>query len=159
MAREMGLGITPWSPLKGGALSGKYRRSNAGKVDSARGEWITRSLNDRSYEIIETLCAVAQKHGCTPAEAALAWLRAMPGVTSTIIGARTVEQLDQNLGSLRVTLDEHAMRQLDEVSRPKLNFPHDFLGFVVKTMQNGAMVNGREGPAWELSPQNDSERW
>src|SRR5512143_686145 len=86
MAREMGMGITPWSPLKGGALSGKYRRASAGKPDSARSAWVAGSLNDRTYAIIEKLCEIAGASRCTPAEAALAWLRQKPGVTSTIIG-------------------------------------------------------------------------
>ncbi len=160
MALEMGLGITPWSPLKGGALSGKYRRDNAGQVDSARGEWITRSLNDRTYGIIDALVAVAHEARCTPAEAALAWLRAKPGVGSTIIGARTVEQLDQNIASLRVALTPEHITRLDDASKPQLNFPYDFLRHAAsKTMMNGTTINGVPSEPWPLSPQNEAEHW
>lgn len=160
MAREMGLGITPWSPLKGGALSGKYRRANAGKTDSARGAWVAGSLNDRTYAIIEKLCEIAEASRCTPAEAALAWLRQKPGVTSTIIGARTMEQLDQNLASLRVTLTAEHMTALNDVSKPSLNFPHDFLEYISKrTMMNGATIDAVTSDVWDLSPRNDAERW
>src|SRR5205814_3031713 len=90
MARELGLGITPWSPLKSGALSGKYTRKNAGQVKGDRGAWVMSALNDKAYAIIDELIKTAKALGTTPARVALSWVQSRPGVTSTIIGARTL---------------------------------------------------------------------
>jgi aryl-alcohol dehydrogenase-like predicted oxidoreductase len=71
---ELGLGITPWSPLKSGALSGKYTRSNAGQVKAGRGAWLESALTERNYRIIDVLLEVAKQAGTTPARVALAWV-------------------------------------------------------------------------------------
>lgn len=92
MALELGLGITPWSPLKSGVLSGKYTRQNASeqKADRAFVGW---ALNEKAYAVVDELAGVAQAHDTTPARVALAWVQGRPGVTSTIIGARRLTQL------------------------------------------------------------------
>ena len=94
MARELGLGITPWSPLRGGVLSGKYTRANAGAQKADRGERVTNFLTERNYVIIDELARIGGELGCSPAAVALAWVQAQPGVSSTIIGARRADQLD-----------------------------------------------------------------
>ena len=86
MALEMGLGVTPWSPLKGGVLSGKYTRANAGKEKSRRGERVTQALDERAYAMIDVLTRIAKEIGSTPARVALRWVQGQPGVDSTIIG-------------------------------------------------------------------------
>ncbi|MBL0927736.1 MAG: aldo/keto reductase [Phycisphaerales bacterium] len=162
MALEMGLGITPWSPLKGGVLSGKYSRADAGKPPAAgsRGSWVYNVLTDRNVAIIDACAAVAKEAGATIAEVALAWLARKPGVQSIIIGARTLEQLEANCRSAKVALTEAHMRRLDEVSKPTLNFPYDFVThFVVDTTQNGAKINGRPSNPWNLAPATDAELW
>jgi aryl-alcohol dehydrogenase-like predicted oxidoreductase len=88
MARELGLGVTPWSPLKSGVLSGKYRRENDGKHTPDRGHFVLSALGDRAYTIVEKLVAIAGDLDTTPARVALAWVVGRPGVTSPIIGAR-----------------------------------------------------------------------
>src|SRR5580698_5857443 len=93
MARELGLGVTPWSPLKSGVLSGKYRREDAGKHTADRGAWALSALDDRAYAIIDELVRIAKEIDSTPARVALAWVVGRPGVASTIIGARTAAQL------------------------------------------------------------------
>ena len=100
MALEMGLGVTPWSPLRGGVLSGKYTRENAGTMKADRGERVTQFLNERSYRIIDELARIATAHETTSAAIALAWVQQRPGVASTIIGARRLDQLQQNLAAL-----------------------------------------------------------
>ena len=110
MALELGLGITPWSPLRGGVLSGKYTRENAGTMKADRGERVTNFLTERNYVIIDELIRIGRELACSPASVALAWLQAQPGVASTIIGARRLDQLDQNLAALDVTLDRGAHR-------------------------------------------------
>src|SRR5713101_2426538 len=88
MARELGLGVTPWSPLRGGVLSGKYTRENAGTAKADRGERVTQFLKEDTYAIVDELITIGQSHATTPAAIALAWVQSRPGVASTIIGAR-----------------------------------------------------------------------
>jgi aryl-alcohol dehydrogenase-like predicted oxidoreductase len=159
MARELGLGVTPWSPLKSGVLSGKYTRENAGKVKADRGQWATSALNEKAYSIIDALSAIAREHGSTPARVALAWVQGRPGVTSTIIGARTMDQLDQNLGALDVKLSAEQVGTLDRLSEPQLAFPAAFLKNAGVFMHGGSTVNGETAPAWPLAPKADSPRY
>ena len=91
MARELGLGITPWSPLKSGVLSGKYTRQNAGQIKSDRGFIADTFRTEKTYAIVDELDIIAKAHESTVARVALAWVQAQPGVTSTIIGARRLE--------------------------------------------------------------------
>lgn len=160
MALELGLGITPWSPLKGGVLTGKY--SGAGGAAAAekagRGAWVTRSLTDRAHAVVDVLKRVAQQAGASPSQTALAWLGSKAGVASTIIGARTMDQLNDNLGSLKVVLTPSQLSELDAVSTPALSFPHDFLNFSASFMQGGTTVNGRPSDPWPLAPTSDAER-
>jgi aryl-alcohol dehydrogenase-like predicted oxidoreductase len=123
MAQEMGMGIMPWSPLKHGFLSGKFRRDNAASVDTKRTAMGVPSEKD--YLVIDELCAVAEEVGATPAAVALAWVWSRPGVESTIIGARRPDQLQANLAALDLILTDAQTARLDEVSKPVLNFPAD----------------------------------
>src|SRR5262249_54200531 len=93
MARELGLGITPWSPLKSGVLSGKYTRATAGQTKADRGLFVDAFLNEKAYAVVDELEAIAKAHDSTVARVALAWVRGQPGVSSTIIGARRLTQL------------------------------------------------------------------
>jgi aryl-alcohol dehydrogenase-like predicted oxidoreductase len=126
-ALDLGLGVTPWGPLASGALSGKYTRAKHGQHEAGRGEWTTGRLNDKVYDLIETLAGIAKRHGSTPARVALAWLRVQPGVTSTILGARTLAQLEDNIGSLDLALTREDLEQLSAGTKPVLDFPYDFV--------------------------------
>ena len=159
MAREMGLGVTPWSPLKSGALSGKYTRANAGQVKGDRGPWVMSVLTERTYAIVDALIAIANELGTTPARVAIAWVQGRPGVTSTILGARSVAQLDDNLAALDVKLRAEDLARLDELSKPALNFPAGFLAGAGTFMHGGLTVNGDTARAWPLAPRDDSERY
>lgn len=99
----------------------------ASTVTAARGERVT--SNERNYAIVDELIRVAREVNSTPAAVALAWVQTRPGVTSTIIGARRLDQLDQNLAALDVTLDAAHVEALNLVSKPALNFPAGFLAF------------------------------
>lgn len=156
MAREMGLGITPWSPLRGGVLTGKYTRTGGATHGRAAGK-IT--LDDKGWKVVDELVAVAKEAGCLPAQAALAWVRGRPGVTSPILGARTLEQLNDNLGAIKVRLTEEQTKRLDEISKPTLNFPHGFLSFIPTVIHGGLAVNGVQPQAWPNAPKNDAERF
>jgi aryl-alcohol dehydrogenase-like predicted oxidoreductase len=152
MARELGLGVTPWSPLRGGALSGKYTRQNAGAVKADRGERVTAFLHERTYTIVDELLRIARELETSPAAVALAWVRSRPGVASTIIGARRLEQLDQNLASADVALTAEHLAALNKVSEPTLNFPAGTLSTTKSVMQGGTTVNGESSallPLWK----------
>ena len=158
MAQELGLGITPWSPLKGGLLSGKYTRANAGQVTAKRA-WTVGGLNERVYSVIDALLAVAGQTGSTAARVALAWLLAKPGVTSPILGATSVAQLDDNLASLAVKLSAEQVKALDAASTPQLNFPAGFLSRAGSFMHGGLSVNGDHAVPSTFGPKTDSKIW
>ena len=128
MARALDLAVTPWSPLGGGVLSGKYTGKAAtpeqGRLASFQ---IGDKLNERNLAIARTVAEVGKEIGHSPSQVALAWLRTRPGVQIPIVGARKLEQFKDNLACLDVALSEEALRRLDEVSRVSLGFPHDFL--------------------------------
>jgi aryl-alcohol dehydrogenase-like predicted oxidoreductase len=128
LAVDQGLGILVWSPLAGGLVSGKYRRdaSPSGETRQLSGEWNEPPVRDREklYDTIEVLVDVAGAHGASPAQVALAWLLGRPAVTTVIIGARTEEQLRDNLGAAELTLTADERDALDKVSAPDLIYPH-----------------------------------
>jgi aryl-alcohol dehydrogenase-like predicted oxidoreductase len=142
MARELGLGVTPWSPLKSGALSGKYTRKNAGQVKADRGFLLNTFLNEKTYTLIDELEAIAAAHGSTVARVALAWLQAQPGVTSTIIGARRIEQLEDNVQALGVKLTAEELARLDALTRPTFGFPQSMQPIFPAIHNGGTTVNG-----------------
>src|SRR6202047_1484042 len=117
MAAEFGLGITPWSPLKSGVLSGKYTRQNAGQIKADRGFIADTFRTEKAYAIVDELDIIAKAHQSTVARVALAWVQAQPGVTSTIIGARRLAQLDDNLKALDVKLSIEELGRLDALKK------------------------------------------
>jgi aryl-alcohol dehydrogenase-like predicted oxidoreductase len=159
MALEMGLGVTPWSPLKSGVLSGKYTRANAGTVKADRGERVTQNLGEKVYAIIDELIAIGKELNASPASVALAWVQGRPGVASTIIGARRLDQLDQNLAALDLRLAAEQIARLDKLSKPTLCFPMQFLNVASTFSQGGTTVNGEKGTLWPLAPKSDEERY
>ena len=152
MARELGLGVTPWSPLRGGALSGKYTRENAAEVKADRGERVAAYLHERTYAIVDELRRIAGELGTSPAAVALAWVQSRPGVSSTIIGARRLQQLEENVAALDVTLESSHVAALDRVSEPPHAFPASFLRNANTIMHGGATVNGERSALWPMIP-------
>jgi aryl-alcohol dehydrogenase-like predicted oxidoreductase len=146
MARELGLGITPWSPLKSGALSGKYTRKNAGQVKADRGFFLEPFLNDRTYALVDELEGIAKAHDSTVARVALAWVQAQPGVTSTIIGARRLSQLEDNVKALDVTLAAGELAKLDALTKPTHGFPQNMQPMFPAIHNGGTTVNGVHAP-------------
>ncbi|WP_157219206.1 aldo/keto reductase [Flavisphingomonas formosensis] len=148
MAQAMGLGITPWSPLRAGMLSGKYSRDNHQADSPGRAASLARNFNERNFAVVDMVKAVAAEQGASPASVALAWLLARPGVAAPIIGARTMAQLEANLAALDLRLDPSAIARLDAVSKPALNFPAEFLPMAVANSYSGMSVNGQAfGPS------------
>jgi len=116
VAVEYGLGVIPWSPLGGGMLTGKYRRGQPLPESVRADENAARRFSDRNFDIVETLQTVADRHGARPAQVALAWLLAQPALTAPIIGANSVEQLTELLGTVSLTLDAADLEEISRVS-------------------------------------------
>ncbi|HEY6455724.1 MAG TPA: aldo/keto reductase [Steroidobacteraceae bacterium] len=146
MALEFGLGITPWSPLKSGVLSGKYRRHNAAQNKTDRGLFADPFLNEKTYAIVEELAGLAKAHKSTVARIALAWVQAQPGVTSTIIGARRLAQLEDNVQALDVKLSAEELARLDALTMPTFGFPQSMAPIFPALHNGGTSVNGIAAP-------------
>ena len=159
MARELGLGITPWSPLKSGALSGKYRREDHGNHKAGRGAWATSALDDKTYAVLDVLADIAKELGTTIPRVAIAWVQGRAGVASTIIGARTMAQLEDNLAALEVTLTAAHVEKLDAVSKPSLPFPCDFVANSPAFYFGGTTIDGKSAPVWPMAPKDDADRY
>lgn len=127
LAVEEGLGTMIWSPLAGGLLSGKYRRGQQPPEGSRHlSDWNEPPIadEDKLYDTIEVLLEIAAGHGVSAAQVALAWLLTRPSVATVVVGARTDEQLADNLRAAELTLSDDELRQLEQVSRPLLIYPH-----------------------------------
>lgn len=120
MARTYGLGIIPWSPLAGGFLTGKYDRDRQPPEGSRYEQHPARDnmFSDQAFAVLAVVKELAAAKGCTPSQLALAWVVQQPGVTSPIIGPRTLEQLEDNLGALQVTITDEDRARLDKVAPP-----------------------------------------
>ena len=128
MAEALGLGVTAWSPLAGGVLTGKYAGGKADADARMNSEMMKGHLraDERALAVVAEVREVAAEAGRSPAQVALAWLRQRPIPIIPIVGARRLEQFRDNLASLDLKLDESQVRRLDAASRVELGFPHDF---------------------------------
>jgi aryl-alcohol dehydrogenase-like predicted oxidoreductase len=134
MAAELGLGVIPWSPLASGVLTGKYSRADLADEGTASAEGTRKNvaigngvLTERGITAAETVQKVAAELGALPAQVAIAWTLLNPAVTSPIIGARTLDQLDANLAALELELPAEQVADLERATAIELGFPHDFL--------------------------------
>jgi len=131
-----GIGLMPWGPLGGGFLSGKYRRdqrpqaASEGRIatssDDTEEAWQRRNT-ERNWHIVETVNEVARERSATTPQAALAWLRAQPMVTSVILGARTLSQLEDNLGAANLELSAEEIAKLNQASAPPELYPYNLI--------------------------------
>jgi len=127
---DRGLGILPWSPLAGGFLTGKYRRGRPRPQGARRSDPDRAYLQfdeERGFDVVEALADIAASHGGTVSQAALAWLLAKPAVTSVILGARTGEQLADDLGAARWSLSSDEVARLDAMAPPPRVYPRWFI--------------------------------
>jgi aryl-alcohol dehydrogenase-like predicted oxidoreductase len=136
VCQNEGLGVIPWSPLRGGWLSGKYRRGmteppTGTRVAIAEEQGWSESWsaynNERTWRLLDVLFAVAEEAGKSPAQVAINWLLRQPGVTAPIIGARSVEQLETNLASAGWQLGEQALERLDRASAIETPYPYEHI--------------------------------
>jgi aryl-alcohol dehydrogenase-like predicted oxidoreductase len=143
MAQALGLAVMPWGPLKSGFLSGKYSSAATGPVDTTRTQLVG-APSEADYLVIDALNAMAHEVGASPAAVALAWVQGRPGITSTLVGARRMDQFEDNLRAQDVTLTGAQRGALDEVSTPALNFPAHNNRTLAPVLQfAGATVDGR----------------
>lgn len=125
-ARELGLGLLPWSPLGRGVLTGKYRNGTPADSRAASAHFaafIDRVLTPEADRVVAAVCTAADGLGLAPLEVALSWVRDRPGVTAPIVGARTAAQLRGSLQAESITLPDEIRAALDEVSRPLTGYP------------------------------------
>jgi aryl-alcohol dehydrogenase-like predicted oxidoreductase len=121
---EENLGLMVWSPLAGGLLSGKYGPGAPGNGEGRRANFDFPPVDkDRAWKCVAAMREIAEKHGASVAEVALAWILAKPFVTSVIIGAKRIEQLDQNLSAVKLKLTAEDLSKLDELSALAPEYP------------------------------------
>ena len=135
LCKQFGLGVLPWSPLAAGFLSGKYAKDQPPPPGVRLEKWKERFADfdsDRGWRTLAVLQAIAREHSTTPSAVALAWLLAKPTVSSVIFGARSLEQLDDNLKAADVKLAAADVQRLDEASAFPLGYPYQFIGNIQK---------------------------
>lgn len=136
VCKNEGLGIIPWSPLRGGWLAGRYKRGMTAPIEGTRVKtaedmgwtesWAAYN-NERTWTIIDALFTVAEEAGKTPAQVALNWLLCQPAVTAPIIGARNVQQFEDNLGAVDWSLTPEQVTRLNDASKMTLPYPYNYL--------------------------------
>ena len=149
MAQALGLGVMPWSPLASGLLTGKYGTDAPASTDApgGRGEMLVAHgmVNARMLGIAAAVRTVAERRGVTSAQVALAWTLTNPAVAAPLLGARTLRQLEDNLGALEADLTPEDLALLEDASRFELGFPHDFLklGFIGAALTGNTKLRAR----------------
>jgi len=129
LAADQNLAVMPWSPLAGGFLSGKFTRNTEKAGDSRRDTFDFPPINkDKTYDIIDVIAKIGKEHNASVAEIALAWVRLQKGITSTIIGAKNVDQLNANIKSTEVILTSDDLIKINEVSA----LPREYPGWMVE---------------------------
>jgi aryl-alcohol dehydrogenase-like predicted oxidoreductase len=123
MARKLDLAVTPWAVIGGGILTGKY---NKNKNEDGRAQ-LHKSIKEGNLKIAGEVIKIADEIGCSPVQVAINWVRQQPGVIIPILGARTEEQLQDNVDCLKFKLNDDQISKLNEVSKIELGFPHTFL--------------------------------
>jgi aryl-alcohol dehydrogenase-like predicted oxidoreductase len=134
LCRSEGLAVIPWSPLAGGVLTGKYAKGKDFPAGTRGGDTenpitFTYRIDDRAWNVVDAVTDVAGKENRTPAQVALNWVLHRPGVTAPIIGARTLAQLDDNLGATGWTLGEESLQALGWASAFRYGYPYEFLQY------------------------------
>jgi aryl-alcohol dehydrogenase-like predicted oxidoreductase len=151
-AQELGLGVCPWSPLASGFLSGKYTREGASSSKGSRLDVLKESNNpvfnkftERNWKVLDALQEVARQMGHSPAQVALNWVATQPGVTSTIIGATKIRQLEDNLSALSFDIPPDMRQKLDEAGALEAIHPYMFFDEVLQERVRGGVKVSRWG--------------
>ncbi|WP_423603476.1 aldo/keto reductase [Sphingomonas sp. MS122] len=145
MALAYGLGIAAWSPLKSGALSGRYRRDDVANHDTeGRAAFLARALDEKAEAVLAAVAGIADRRGISFAQVALAWIQAQPALAVILIGAHDVMQLEENAAAANVVLSSEDLAELDEISRPVIPYPGDFARRAHGAVSGGTRINGIE---------------
>jgi aryl-alcohol dehydrogenase-like predicted oxidoreductase len=154
VSQELGIGVCPWSPLAGGFLTGKYKREGEsgkgeGRLETTKGSSnpAFNKFSERNWRIHDVLSDVAKRINKPPAQVALNWVITQPGVTSTIIGATKLAQLNDNLQAADITIPAELRKRLDEVSAPQAVQPYTFFGQDIQPMVTGGTSVRKWAPA------------
>lgn len=153
MGMELGLGVTAWAPLKGGLLSGKYNRANGGKVPDSRMDvnGRTATLGEKELAILDKLTEISEVHHTNQAGIALAWVMSRPGVASTLIGVRSLDQLEANCLAADIKLSKAEIGALDELSTPSTTFVTAYKPYSQMFHHGGIEVNEIKPPVLPLT--------
>ena len=136
LVEDQGLGVMVWSPLAGGLLTGKFARDGKGPEGARRAAFDFPPVDkDRAFAIVDAMRPIAEAHGASVARVALAWLLQRKGVMSVIVGAKTIEQLDDNLAAAKLTLSADEVATLDKVSAP----PPEYPGWMIVRQSEGRL--------------------
>jgi aryl-alcohol dehydrogenase-like predicted oxidoreductase len=142
LLQDQKLGLMVWSPLAGGLLAGRTGRDGKGPDGTRRATFDFPPIDkERAFRCIDSMRPIAEKHRVSVAQVALAWLLAKPWVSTVIIGARSMEQLDDNIAAASVTLDADDMRTLDDVSR----LPQEYPGWMIDMQSTNRLSPPRAG--------------
>lgn len=154
VSQELGIGVCPWSPLAGGFLTGKYKREGEsgkgeGRLETTKGSSnpAFNKFSERNWRIHDVLSDVAKRINKPPAQVALNWVITQPGVTSTIIGATKLAQLNDNLQAADIAIPAELRKRLDEVSAPEAIQPYTFFGQDIQPMVTGGTSVRKWAPA------------
>jgi aryl-alcohol dehydrogenase-like predicted oxidoreductase len=149
VAREGGMGVIPWSPLAGGFLSGKYKRGdtgNSGRLSGANPFGDSKFV-DRNWQILDVLNTVAAELDRPAAQVALAWVMARPAVSATLVGARTVDQLESNIAAAALVLSSDQMTRLNDISAPTMGFSASLTQPMIRRM----LFGGHDVVGWNAA--------
>lgn len=128
LMQHAGIGMTVWSPLAGGFLSGKYTREGAKDQDNRlSGFDILPFDKEKGYDVVDVLKKIAATHNASPAQIALSWLLSKPVVSSILVGASKLHQLENNLKAVEVELSDTEIKTLDDLTQPGISYPHWFV--------------------------------
>lgn len=154
VSQELGIGICPWAPLAAGFLSGKYRREGndwqgEGRFDQFRksGSPMLRKFTERHWNILNAVLDVAKKLGKTPAQIALNWAATQPGITSAIIGATKLAQVEDNLGAIDFAIPAELRKILDDTSAIEPGTPYGFFQSMIQSWISGGTALRPWAPA------------
>ena len=147
-------GLLVWSPLAGGLLSGKFSRENQKPEGSRRSEFDFPIVDkERTWKVLEAMAPIAKAHHCSPARISLAWLLTRPVVTSVILGAKRLDQLQDNLAAVELKLTEDEIRLLDEVS----TLPPEYPGWMFP-VQSASRLGMLDRPIWDNLRQSSNNQ-
>ncbi|EPA3714176.1 TPA: aldo/keto reductase [Klebsiella pneumoniae] len=160
MATAMGMGVIPWAPLAAGRISGKYTRQNGAQAEGGRAALMGPRVTEKHLQIVDALTEAALELNTTIPRVALSWLQNRNAVTTTILGARLPEHLEDNVQALALELPTEITDSLEKLTTPELPFPIEFLNQNAKALHQGSTtVNGVSTRLHPYGPRNQKDHY